>query len=239
MRITSKQLARITGREREAFPRIFTDSLNRVLARYHIDTPLRAAHFLAQVCHESGGFRYREEIWGPTRAQKRYEGRSDLGNTVPGDGYRYRGRGYIQLTGRYNYNRYGAFTGEDFEANPDRVAELPWALDVAGWYWTLRDLSTWADADDIGTITRRVNGGYNGLQERRAYLAKAKEVLMPPRVTTNLRMLAPKSPEPLVIDRPPASVREERSLMGRILHWCRRMQDATSGLGLGGPPKEG
>lgn len=142
-----------------------------------LDNPLRMAHFMAQVAHESGGFRYMEEIWGPTPAQKKYEGRVDLDNTQPGDGFRYKGRGPLQATGRANYRLYGRTLGVDFENHPEVVALPSLGLLVACSFWDMRGLNELADADDVLAITRRVNGGTNGLAERKAYLAKAKGLL--------------------------------------------------------------
>lgn len=135
-----------------------------------LDTPLRLSHFMAQVAHESGGFRYMEEI----ASGAAYEGRSDLGNVVAGDGKRYKGRGPIQLTGRANYRLFGRELGIDFEEHPEIVA-LPSVGLLAGChYWKIRGLNELADTDDITAITKRVNGGMNGLAERKAYLAKMK-----------------------------------------------------------------
>jgi putative chitinase len=139
-----------------------------------LDTPLRLAHFMAQVAHESGGFRYMEEI----ASGQAYEGRADLGNTQAGDGKRYKGRGPIQLTGRANYRTFGQRVGIDIEAHPEVVALPSFGLLVACMFWDSRRLNTLADIDDLGGITRAINGGVNGLAERQAYLVKAKGLLL-------------------------------------------------------------
>lgn len=147
----------------------------KYFAQYGImDSALRLAHFLAQVTHESGGFRYMEEIWGPTDAQRRYEGRADLGNTQANDGFRYKGRGPLQLTGRANYRDYGARLGLDLEGNPALAATPEVGLRIALEFWKVKGLNALADKDDIVAITRRVNGGSNGLADRTAKLAQIK-----------------------------------------------------------------
>lgn len=143
-----------------------------------IDTPRRIAHFLAQAAHETMGFVYLREIWGPTPAQQRYEGRADLGNTQPGDGKRFLGRGIFQLTGRANYARYGAKLGLDLTAHPELAEEPGAAVLTACLYWQDHGLSRLADADDAQGITRRINGGVNGLADRLARLERAKRVLL-------------------------------------------------------------
>jgi len=138
-----------------------------------IDTPLRMAHFLAQTGHESGDLLYTEEI----ASGQAYEGRTDLGNTQPGDGPKFKGRGLIQLTGRANYVAYGQSIGQDLtvDGNWARVASDPTlAVDVACWYWNRHGLNTYADADDLDTVTQRINGGLNGLQDRADHLERAK-----------------------------------------------------------------
>lgn len=154
----------------------FHPPLLAVLRRYGIDTPRRIAHFLAQLGHESASLRYTEEI----ASGAAYEGRKDLGNLHPGDGQRFKGRGLIQLTGRANYREYGQHCGRDFEHadDPALVASDPaLAVDVAGWYWWRRKLDAWADRDDLREVTRRVNGGFNGLQDRARYLARGRWLL--------------------------------------------------------------
>lgn len=136
-----------------------------------MDNSLRLIHFLAQLTHESGNFRYMEEIASGVA----YEGRKDLGNTQPGDGKRYKGRGPIQLTGRTNYRKYGQQLGIDFENNPDIVAIPSIGFMVACKYWSDKDLNAFADQDDVLAITHRINGGHNGLADRKAHLAKLKE----------------------------------------------------------------
>lgn len=144
-----------------------------VLASYRIATPLRVAHFLAQICHESAGFRTTEEF----ASGAAYEGRADLGNVVPGDGRRFKGRGLIQLTGRANYARFGARLGLDLLAEPEAAAEPVLSLRIACEYWEERGINAPADRDDLIAVTRLVNGGANGLADRRACLRRAKDAL--------------------------------------------------------------
>ncbi len=143
-----------------------------------IDTPLRMAHFLAQTGHESGDLQYLEEL----ASGEAYEGRKDLGNAQPGDGPRFKGRGLIQLTGRVNYAAYGRSIGVDLTAdgNWENVATDPaLAVDAACWFWTEHGLNELADQDDLQAITRRVNGGLIGLEDRADHLERAKFVLLP------------------------------------------------------------
>jgi putative chitinase len=152
---------------------------------YEINTAERQAAFLAQIGHESGGLRWTTEIWGPTPAQVHYEGRKDLGNDEPGDGSRYRGRGFIQTTGRANYARVRDRLREklpdlevpDFEDEPDELAQYRWAALSAADYWDMRGLNDLADAGDFEGITRKINGGLNGQADRVAKWERAKEVL--------------------------------------------------------------
>jgi putative chitinase len=146
-----------------------------------IDTPLRLCHFMAQLAVESANFRVTLEF----ASGRAYEGREDLGNTEPGDGPRYRGRGLIQTTGRANYRQgtqdlrqlLGAgVTVPDFEANPVELENFPWALLAGITYWRGRNINRAADRDDVVTVTKLINGGLNGLDVRRQYLAKAKPI---------------------------------------------------------------
>ena len=152
--------------------------------QYGITTPLRVAHFLAQAAHETMGFRYLKELWGPTPAQKGYEGRADLGNCVPGDGFKFRGRGIFQCTGRDNYQRYGQRLGLDLACNPDLAAQPETSLRIACLYWADHRLNDYADADNVLGVSNGINRGNpasikepNGYSDRKAQLAKAKKVL--------------------------------------------------------------
>lgn len=147
--------------------------LNEAMAEARINTPKRQAAFLAQLAHESGEFRYFEEI----ASGAAYEGREELGNTQPGDGKRFKGRGPIQLTGRSNYRAAGKALGLDLEGNPKRAADVDVGFRTAGWFWSSRKLNTYADRGNFREITRRINGGFNGLAAREAYYARAKQVL--------------------------------------------------------------
>lgn len=191
------------------------DAGNELLAQHGVTTPLRLAHFLAQVMHETGGLRIEEEsgnysaerlveVFGgprhgvtaaeaseiarkPERIFERVYGIAglnnpkilarDLGNTNPGDGYKYRGRGILQTTGRGNYRRMGQKCGVDFEAHPDLVLSAEHAIKPALAEWSEGNLNSAADRDDIVAITRKINGGLNGLADRRKWLAKIKRVV--------------------------------------------------------------
>ena len=124
------------------------------------------AQFMAQMAHESGNFRYLQEIWGPTPAQQRYEGRRDLVNTQPGDGYRYRGRGLIQLTGHNNYASFASDMGMEIDEAVEYLSTPEGAAMSAGWYWNKTHLNQWADNSDVLTVTKKINGGTIGLAER-------------------------------------------------------------------------
>jgi len=138
-----------------------------------LNEPAVLAQFLAQVEHESGGYRYVREIWGPTKAQKGYEGRKNLGNTEPGDGKRFMGRDLLQVTGRANYRTLTAWVrktfgqGPDFEAEPELLESPEWLGIGAIWYFlTRKDLLRFCRDGNIEMVTRRVNGGLNGYPDR-------------------------------------------------------------------------
>ena len=147
--------------------------LRPTLEAYQITTRLRIAHFLAQTCHESAGFRITEEF----ADGEAYEGRADLGNTRDGDGPRYKGRGLLMLTGRVNYRENGKALQADLEGNPSLAAEPVLSLRVACEYWRRHAINAACDQDDLLTVTRLVNGGLNGLPDRRAFAARAKTAL--------------------------------------------------------------
>jgi predicted chitinase len=140
-----------------------------------IDTPLRICHFMAQIAHESDGFQTMTEY----ASGQAYEGRGDLGNSKPGDGRKFKGHGLIQTTGRANHRAFTVWAEShypgcpDFEKTPEQLAQMPWALRSAIWYWTKHGLNRYADKNDIRSITKRINGGYNGLADRRAWFRKA------------------------------------------------------------------
>jgi putative chitinase len=138
------------------------------MRKWGITTPLARAHFLAQCAHESGNFKYKKEIWGPSGAQQRYEGKRDLGNVVDGDGKRFMGRGYIQVTGRANYTQFNKGVSDDVVSNPTLV-ESKYVAETAAWFWKTRKLNNLAIDDttaSVKRITRIINGGYNGLDDR-------------------------------------------------------------------------
>ena len=158
--------------------------LTAAVNEFGIDQPARTAAFLAQLAHESAQFRFMEEIWGPTAAQRRYEppGKlaGDLGNTDTGDGRRFKGRGPIQITGRANYRRFGDLLGLDLVSAPEQAALPDVAFRIAGLYWSKKGLNELADrvtAEAFREITRRINGGFNGLAERERFYETAKAVL--------------------------------------------------------------
>jgi predicted chitinase len=147
--------------------------INPAFDKAAIDTPERIVAFMAQLAHESGEYRYMEEIADGSD----YEGRADLGNTEPGDGVKFKGHGPIQITGRDNHVACGQALGIDLVANP-RLLTLPqYGTASACWFWNSRQLSPLADVDWFKTITRIINGGYNGLSDRRQYWDRNRAIL--------------------------------------------------------------
>lgn len=177
--------------------------LNDTFAKYGIDTPKRQAAFIGQCGHESNNFKVLEEnlhysaqalmrVW-PSRfdaataeklannpegiANKVYGGRADLGNNQDGDGWRFHGRGVIQLTGRSNYQVCGDALGQPFTSNPELLLEPEWACMSAGWFWNKKGLNALAEAEDWTTMTKRINGGTLGLDDRINRIHKAMDIL--------------------------------------------------------------
>lgn len=164
---SSFKLQNLTG----LIPQSVLSQIPDTAVRFNITTPLRLAHFLAQCALESGGFKWTVEF----ASGKAYEGRADLGNTQPGDGVKYKGRGFVQLTGRANYAKFSNFINEDCVANPELVA-TKYPLASAGFFfnsnglWKICDRGS--DPATVLAVTKRVNGGTNGLAERQAYFDK-------------------------------------------------------------------
>ena len=170
--ITGTQLQSIMPFAKARIPS-FVAPLNAAMYEFHINSPLRQAAFIAQIAHESGELRYVEEIASGIA----YEHRKDLGNTQPGDGMRYKGRGLIQITGRNNYAECGKALGCDLITNPELLETTDLACRSAAWFWASHGLNDLADKGDFERITKRINGGLNGYQERLAYHARAKMAL--------------------------------------------------------------
>lgn len=169
--------------------------LNLYMPKYEINNYLRVCHFLAQAAHEAASFRTLEEYASGTA----YEGRIDLGNVKKGDGVRYKGRGIFQLTGRANYRAIGQKIGMDLENNPELASSPEVSVLTALEYWKSRNLNPLADADNVEAITRKINGGLNGFDDRKRYLALCKRII-PKNISFDI-------PKPVVIpDQPPSPV---------------------------------
>ncbi len=203
--LTAEILAEIMPLASAATIQKYVAPLNIETSKFNINSPLRIANFIAQLAHESGSFKFTVEnlnysaqalrtVFGkyfPTDelansyarqpekiANRVYANRMDNGNEASGDGWKFRGRGLIQLTGKYNYTQCGTGLQLDLINNPEQLADdATTAVAAACWFWDSRNLNTYADQDNIKAITKRINGGYNGLADREAYLAKAKTAL--------------------------------------------------------------
>lgn len=172
MKVTSEQLASIMPYAKNRIP-TYIDIINNWSGHFGIDTPLRMAHYLAQIAHESAELRYTKEL----ASGSQYEGRKDLGNTQKGDGVRFKGRGLIQITGRANYKAYADYCGYDVVAKPELLERPLGAVKSSMWFWQKHGLNGYADIDDLRKVTKRINGGYNGYASREKYLKRAKQVL--------------------------------------------------------------
>jgi len=174
-------------------------ALNETCEEFAIDTPFRIAGFLSNVAHESAGFKFVKEnlnysaaslmrVW-PSRfptveiaqryamqpekiANRAYADRMGNGDEASGDGAKFLGRGLIQLTGKNNYVAYSLACNNEALQHPEIVEQPKYAAESAGWFWNVNRLNTLADAQDIGGMCKRINGGYNGLDDRQMKYAK-------------------------------------------------------------------
>jgi putative chitinase len=183
MEITKEQLLQILPNAGSKRAVLFTPAINGAARRWVINTPKRMAAFLAQVGHESGHLQYVRELGGTKYLAKYDTGplAERLGNSpeADGDGQFYRGRGLIQVTGRYNYLNcsLALFQDDRLLREPQLLEEPDWAVHSAGWFWFCKELNTLADANEFTRITRIINGGTNGLAERREIWSRARHVL--------------------------------------------------------------
>lgn len=168
-----KILLAVAPRGKAAILDGFAAALPQVVSYADLTTNLRLAMFIAQCAHESDGFATTAE-YGSGKA---YEGRKDLGNSQPGDGVRFKGRGLIQITGRANYSRAAAALNLPLVSNPTRASEFPTAAQTAAWFWKSHDLNAPADRGSVSAVTLRINGGENGLASREAYYKRALAAL--------------------------------------------------------------
>lgn len=149
-----------------SFININSGAFFKSLTKYGINTPLRIAHFFGQLSVESANFTANVEKISVAKAQEKYQNHRYLGNKLPGDGYRFRGRGLVQLTGRANYESYKKYSGVDIVSKPELASELSTSIDIACWYWKTRNINASADKDSVKLVTKKINGGDNGLAER-------------------------------------------------------------------------
>lgn len=152
----------------------FIEPLNKAMEEFEINTSFRQSAFLAQIGHESGQFKYVQEL----SSGDAYEGRKDLGNIEHGDGVKYKGRGLIQITGRSNYTAMMLALNIDCIDHPELIEQPINACRSAGWFWKTHGLNELSDVKDFEKITRRINGGFNGQNDRLALYEKAKQVLL-------------------------------------------------------------
>lgn len=205
MQITIEQIKKIAPGAPDKAAGEFVDTFNKWSDKFGITTPLRAAHFISQCVHECAELKAFEEnlnysekgllkvfpkYFNATTAKQYarkpekianrvYANRMGNGNEASGDGWKYKGRGAIGLTGRSNYLAYSTsgFCVGDLMAHPEWLAKSPGCYKSAMWFWWKNGLNAIADTGDVNAVTKRVNGGYNGLESRKKYLARAKEAL--------------------------------------------------------------
>lgn len=177
MKITAEQIYKINKKAKKDI----VDGIVRFQGFIYdggINTPLRLSHFMAQCAHESAYFTTTREF----ASGKAYEGRKDLGNIYPGDGVKYKGHGLIQTTGRANHGdattdiRTFVPSAPDFVDKPTELEKMPWALLSAVSFWRRNKLNKYADADNVEKVTKTINGGYNGLEDRKKALRISKSL---------------------------------------------------------------
>ena len=171
--ITAAQLKAIMPRARQSDIALIIDPLNETLVKYEINTPRRIAAFIGQVAQETMSLYYREE----DASGIAYEWRKSLGNVQAGDGVRFKGRGLLQITGRVNYEHCARETGLDIVNHPQIAASPKGACEVSGWFWKVHGLNAHADLEEYVFISKVVNGGTNGLDQRLEFTKVALGVL--------------------------------------------------------------
>lgn len=180
MKVTKEQILQIMPNAGKYVDRYLT-YINGYADAFHIDTALRMAHFLAQAAHESSELKYTRELGDKAYFAKYDRGKlkQTLGNVEEGDGYKYRGRGLIQITGRANYQAYqnSRQCRGDIMSRPELLEQPLGAVKSAMWWWNSHGLNKLADKDNFMAVTKAVNGGTNGMKPRLAYLLKAKKAL--------------------------------------------------------------
>jgi putative chitinase len=259
MNLTQTQAQQITGDGER-----WHSALNNALDRWDINTPERAAMFLAQCAHESGGFKHLVEnlkysanallrTW-PNRftpedavrmayderqiAERAYGGRMGNGPEGGGDGYRYRGRGIIQLTGRDNYDRCSKAFRVDFIAEPDLLERPEWAALSAGWFWATRGCNALADAGDFTAITQRINGGQNGAEDREHWLATVRAILNAPAIRPKpIEVKTQPKEAPMPAPLIPIAISVLQGLIPQVLGLFSQRAEATITEKTGADPK--
>jgi putative chitinase len=172
--VSKKQLAYIWNCGENLITDAEVAEMNNGLSFFKINTPLRIRHFLSQISHESGGGRYKEEL----ASGADYEGRSDLGNTQSGDGKRFKGAGYIQMTGRANYQAFANYIKDPKVMEGVSYVASKYPMTSAGFWWHNNNMNALCDSNpSVDQVTKRVNGGYNGLDDRKKYYARCCEVI--------------------------------------------------------------
>jgi predicted chitinase len=218
--ISAAEFAKLTPRLTSSRRASILPPLQAALEDFGVTNYAREACFMGQVLHECGGFRWPEEL----ASGAAYEGRRDLGNTQPGDGRRFKGRGWIQITGRANYRKYGRLLGVDLEADPERAATPALAARIACAYWKTHGLNELADAGSYRTITRRINGGLNGYADRLVQLRLAQRVLSKGDRIINLDDRDPEAPVKVVLQM--ETLAEEALLhAGRVYLPLRKLEE--------------
>jgi putative chitinase len=160
-------------------PALVAGALRSACVKYNVTAPIEVAHLIAQLAHESGGFRFTREIWRDTPAQLRYENHRLLGNTEPGDGKRFAGLWWVQLTGRYNHQVYADYRGLTLEELHALADDVYTSADVSLWYVSVlrKGFLTAARNNDIEAATRAINGGLNGFEDRKRRFAAVAPIL--------------------------------------------------------------
>lgn len=172
--VTKEQLAKIWGCSTDLIKDEEIEELNKCLSLFKITTPARIRHFLSQISHESGGGRWKKELADGTD----YEGRADLGNIEPGDGSKYKGAGYIQLTGRINYQKFADYMNDQQIMEGVEYVAHNYPMTSAGFWWWNHGMNELCDNNPtVEQITKRVNGGYNGLEDRKKYYKRCLEAI--------------------------------------------------------------